>query len=52
VLPEIGDLVVLSSIWSGVLVLVKREDIDRVREVIGDQPWVRVDEGGYETGTG
>jgi hypothetical protein len=52
VLPDIGNLVVLSSVWSGVLVLVKNEDIVQVGEVIGDEPWVRVDEGGYEPGTG
>ena len=47
VVPEITNLAVLRSVWTGVLVLVAEADVAWVRELIGNEPWVRVGAGGY-----
>jgi len=46
-MPEIRSLAVLPSIWSGTTVLVEADDVEVVQELLRNEPFVTVEEGGY-----
>ena len=46
-IPDIGSLAVVDSIWSGTTVLVDHDHVEAVRQLLHEEPALRVDVGGY-----